>query len=570
MVSSGVFVLIVISTVVLHCNGAPAINTISKEQYTTIQIGWSRTQVTSLVGSSGNVVRSYIESNTTVIIVQYTRPTPSTTVVTFGFVDGKLISKSEVGVDSPVTNKITFHQYRTIQTKWTQQQVTELLGGPGNIVLQSGTPGSPYQVTIVQYFGTQSSTAIASFRFVGASLSSKTQAGLDTGIYTITKQQYTTIQLGWTREQVANLVGSFGNVASEAVTNNLPTDIVNYIGFGTVFAYATFGFVGQKLTSKSEVGFDLPIANKVTLQQYKAVQIGCNVLQLVQLLGGAGNTVSQSGTPGSPYQVTMVQYLGAQSSTTIASFTFVGASLFSKAQIGLDTGIYTITPQQYEMIEVGWTREQVTNLVGSAGSAVSEAGTGNTGAIIIQYSGSGTTYGSATLGFVGGKLITKSEVGLYPLVSNKITLQQYKTIQIGWTQQQVTQLLGGTGNTVSQSGTAGSPYQVTMVQYFGSQSSTAVASFAFIGGLLSSKAQVGLDTAVYTITKQQYTTIDIGWTREQVTNLVGSVGNAASEAGTGSATVVFVQYVVPEAAYGLVAFGFVGGKLTTKSKIGFK
>ncbi|CAF1254002.1 unnamed protein product [Didymodactylos carnosus] len=395
-------------------------------------------------------------------------------------------------------------------------------------------------------------------------------------VNTITQQQYTTIQIGWTRAQVTNLVGSSGNVVSEAGTGSANTIIVEYTGPGTgaIKAVAAFGFVGGQLVSKSEVGFVAAVKNKITLQQYSTIQIGWTQQKVTQLLGGTGNIVSQAGKTGSPFYTAIVQYTGAQSPNAIASFTFTGGALSAKIQLGLDTGIYTITQQQYTTIQIGWTRAQVTNLVGSSGNAVSEAGTGSANTIIVEYTGPGTgaIKAVAAFGFVGGQLVSKSEVGFVAAVKNKITLQQYSTIQIGWTQQKVTQLLGGTGNIVSQAGKTGSPFYTAIVQYTGAQSPNAIASFTFTGGALSAKIQLGLDTGIYTITQQQYTTIQIGWTRAQVTNLVGSSGNAVSEAGTGSANTIIVEYTGPGtgAIKAVAAFGFDSGQLVSKSESGFK
>ncbi|CAF4811137.1 unnamed protein product, partial [Rotaria socialis] len=120
--------------------------------------------------------------------------------------------------------------------------------------------------------------------------------------------------------------------------------------------------------------------------------------------------------------------------------------------------------------------------------------------------------------------------------------QQYNTIQIGWNQSKVLQLLGGNGNIVSQAGKPGTSSYVVTAQYTGSQSSFAIVSFVFIGGILNSKSQIGLDTGIYTITKQQYTAIQIGWTRAQLIQLVGSSGSVVSEAGTGSTNFITVEY----------------------------
>ncbi|CAF1160348.1 unnamed protein product [Adineta steineri] len=387
MLPLGTFVLVVIATIILHCNSAPTIYTITKQQYTTIQIGWTRNQVTNLVGSYGTVIVQTSASSGNVTIVQYTGTGTTAAVVLFGFVDGQLISKSEASFDSPVNNKITLQQYKTIQIGWTQQQVTQLLGGPGNIISQTGTPGLPYQATTVQYFGLQSSTVSVGFIFLDGILSNKGQVGLDTGVYTITKQQYTAVQVGWTRDQVTNLVGSSGNAVSEAGTANTVAIIVQYTGLGTTYGLVAFGFVSGKVVSKFEVGLDLP------------------------LLGGPGTIVSQVGTPGTSSQLTTVQYSGLQPSTAIADFVFIGGSLSSKAQIGLDTGVYAITNEQYTAIQVGWTRDQVTSLVGSTGNAMSEGGTGSTAVVLLQYTVPQSAYGQATFIFISGKLSSKSKFG---------------------------------------------------------------------------------------------------------------------------------------------------------------
>jgi hypothetical protein len=265
-----------------------------------------------------------------------------------------------------------------------------------------------------------------------------------------------------------------------------------------------------------------------------------------------------------------LEYTGSQSPLSLATFNFEDGILASKSQVGLDTGVYTITFQQYTAIQIGWTQDQVTNLVGSAGSAVLECGTGNTATVIVQYTAAGTTFGFVDLGFVGGNLVSKSEIGFDSTVNNTITLQQYTTIQIGWTQQQVTQLLGSSGNILVQVGSQGSPYQITIIQYTGPQSSFSSATFNFQGGILTGKSQIGLDTGVYTMTQQQYTTIQIGWTQQQVTNLVGSAGNAVSESGTGSTALIVVQYTEAGNPYGIVDLGFVGGQLQSIFETGFK
>ncbi|CAF1443719.1 unnamed protein product [Adineta ricciae] len=466
---------------------------------------------------------------------------------------------------APIINSINLQQYSTIQLGWTRDQITKLIGDEGKTISQSGL-GNIY-ITTVQYTGTSLSVVI--FIFQGSILYGKSQTGLDNGNYLMNEQQYNSIQIGWTRDQVTKLVNSSGDNASEAGTGNLTAVIVKYKGAGTKYGVITLGFYAGKIVSKVEIGFASTVNNKINLQQYSTIQIGWTQQQVVQLLGGSGTIMSESGLAGTAYQTSTIQYTGSQSVFSLAIFTFQGGKLLSKAQVGLDTGFYTMTQSQFSSIEIGWTRDQVTNFVGSQGSITSEAGSGTTKAILVRYTAAGSVYGNADLTFIDGKLFQKIGIG-YFVISNTINLQQYTRIQIGWTQQQVTQLLGDSGTLLSQSGTQNSPYQMTMVQYKGSQSSFSLAIFTFQGGKLFSKAQSGLDTTDYQITPQQYNQLQIGWTRDQVTSLVGSQGNAISEAGTGTLSATIVQYKVYGTLFGTVSIGFFGGKLNSKTGVGFK
>ncbi|CAF1427720.1 unnamed protein product, partial [Adineta ricciae] len=466
---------------------------------------------------------------------------------------------------APIINSINLQQYSTIQLGWTRDQITKLIGNEGKTMAESSFGN--LNRTIVGYTGSSSSDV--TFIFQDSILCGKSQRGLDNGNYLMNEQQYNSIQIGWTRDQVTKLVNSSGNNVSETRSDAITVVFVEYKGAGTSYGVVTLRFYNGKIVSKSEIGFASAVNNKINLFQYTTIQIGWTQQQVTQLLGGSGTIISQTGTQGSPYETITVQYMASKSSVSVALFTFKGGVLYSKAQNELDTGIYTMTQQQFNLIEIGWTRDQITNFVGSQGSTTSETGTGFPNVISVQYSAAGTTYGTANLIFVNGKLSQKTGVG-YFVISNTISLQQYRTIQIGWTQQQVTQLLGDSGTVLSQSGTKGSPNEWAVIQYKGSQSSFSLVMFTFQGGKLSGKTQNGLDTTVYQMTQQQYNQLQFGWTRDQVTSLVGSAGNAISEGGTGDIAVISVQYGVSGTLFGSVGLVFIGGKLSGKGGVGFK
>ncbi|CAF1653889.1 unnamed protein product [Adineta ricciae] len=465
-----------------------------------------------------------------------------------------------------IVYSITLQQYSKVEIGWTQDQVTQLIGSQGNVISQSGYGGP--NTTTLQYTGSQSSSS-ATFYFQGSILSSKSQNGLDTTVCQITQQQYNQLEMGWTRDEVTNLVGNPGIVTSESGTGNTTNIAVQYQVAGSSYGRVSLGFLGGKLNIKYGYGFASIVNNKISFQQFSIVQVGWTQQHVIQFLGCPGTIISQSGTQDLSSQFTTIQYSGSQSSFPSIAFNFQGGKLYRKDQYEIDPRVYTMTQQQFLSIQIGWTRNQITNFVGSQGRVISEYVSGSANYTTLRYTAPGNIYGSADLNFVNETLSSKTGNG-YFLNSNTINLQQYTSIQIGWTQQQVVQLLGGSGNLISQSGTVGSPNELTTIQYTGSQSSSSSATFYFQGSKLYRKSQNGLDTTVCPITQQQYNQLVIGWTRDEVTNLVGNPGIVTSESGTGNTTNINVQYQPDGKSSGSVSLGFEGGKLRSRSEYGFK
>ena len=67
-----------------------------------------------------------------------------------------------------------------------------------------------------------------------------------------------------------------------------------------------------------------------------------------------------------------------------------------------------ITFAQYEKLEVGMTYDEVKEIVGGEGEALSEA----ENSVVYNYKGSGDLGANAILAFHGGKLLTKAQSGL--------------------------------------------------------------------------------------------------------------------------------------------------------------
>ncbi|CAF1395781.1 unnamed protein product [Rotaria sp. Silwood1] len=214
-------------------------------------------------------------------------------------------------------NAITLERYQQIRLGWTRDQVTQFVGSPGELIIPE-EPISPsnrgnimvqYQGSILSNVLERESTVI--FSFNNGILWKKNQKLLDlTSNYIITRERYNQIQAGWTYDQVRSTIGSRGNVIQEAnIWPNITLMTVLYQGEGQEgvesIGYIQLGFWDGKLQSK----------------------------------------------PG---------YEWVAVSPTIRSSTHISRT---NALLPNDR----ITFQQYQQIQFGWTRDQLTQYAGSPG-----------------------------------------------------------------------------------------------------------------------------------------------------------------------------------------------------------
>jgi hypothetical protein len=74
---------------------------------------------------------------------------------------------------------------------------------------------------------------------------------------------------------------------------------------------------------------------KITKAQFDKVQTGMTYEEVVKILGGPGELMSEAGEKGTPYYTVMYQYEGNGLGAN-ANFTFQGGKLEAKAQFGLE------------------------------------------------------------------------------------------------------------------------------------------------------------------------------------------------------------------------------------------
>ncbi len=165
------------------------------------------------------------------------------------------------------------------------------------------------------------------------------------------------------------------------------------------------------------------------------------------------------------------------------------ASVFTKIN-----GNNAITFEQYQQVQFGWTRDQLTQYVGSPGKVVPSPGN-NLNTILVQYQGpSPNITAIAGFGFLNGILYTKAQLNFDFATNYRITKEQYNIIQIGWTYQQVRATFGNQkGNVASESGVQGSTSMV--IQYTGikdgNQKVDVIVTLGFLNEKLLTKSQYG-------------------------------------------------------------------------------
>ncbi|WP_094549929.1 DUF3862 domain-containing protein [Petroclostridium xylanilyticum] len=83
--------------------------------------------------------------------------------------------ESEENVNKPT---ITKDEFDKIQNGMTYEEVTKIIGGPGELVSETGEKGADFYTVVYQYKGEGSLGANANLIFQGGKLQSKAQFGL--------------------------------------------------------------------------------------------------------------------------------------------------------------------------------------------------------------------------------------------------------------------------------------------------------------------------------------------------------------------------------------------------------
>ncbi|MEK3800392.1 DUF3862 domain-containing protein [Peribacillus sp. FSL H8-0477] len=152
----------------------------------------------------------------------------------------------------------------------------------------------------------------------------------------LTKEKFGKIKEGMSYEEVVNIVGSKGTVISE--TGEEGTDLHTIM-----YEFETDGFMsnsnmmfqGGKLINKAQVGLGGGSDVEITLDQFNEIKNGMTLEEVVSIVGGEGEIISESGEKGSSAHTVMYSYTGDKLASSV-SLMFQGNKLQNKSQFGLE------------------------------------------------------------------------------------------------------------------------------------------------------------------------------------------------------------------------------------------
>ncbi len=152
----------------------------------------------------------------------------------------------------------------------------------------------------------------------------------------LTEEKFNQIKSGMTYEEVKNIIGSEGSVVSESGDKGTEFHTVIYEWeTDGIFSNANFTFQGDKLMNKSQIGVTDSSGATVTKEEFDKISNGMTYEQIVEIIGGEGDILSESGNEGDQFHTVIYMYNGEGDLGANANFTFQGGKLQNKTQMGL-------------------------------------------------------------------------------------------------------------------------------------------------------------------------------------------------------------------------------------------
>ena len=166
-------------------------------------------------------------------------------------VSASATSTAESSTSAGSSTGITAEEFNAIEIGMSYEQVKEIIG-------EDGTESNSSQVgdvTAVIYTWSSDESGTADVMFQNDKVINKSQTGIATSSVTVTMDQYNQVQTGMTYDQVKEIMGGDGAVASESTIANNHSVGYTWSGSSTV-SRCTITFTNDAVSSKNQYGLE--------------------------------------------------------------------------------------------------------------------------------------------------------------------------------------------------------------------------------------------------------------------------------------------------------------------------
>lgn len=152
---------------------------LTSEKYDQIKSGMTYEEVVAIIGSEGQVMSESGDKGTEFHTAMYEWETDGfMSAANIMFQNNKMMSKSQMGVSDTDSPEVSLETFNQLSNGMTIEEVEAIIGGKGEILSETGDPGTQFYTVMYSYPGTGFGSSVT-LMFQGDKLDTKSQFGLE-------------------------------------------------------------------------------------------------------------------------------------------------------------------------------------------------------------------------------------------------------------------------------------------------------------------------------------------------------------------------------------------------------
>lgn len=276
-------------------NNSKKINTISYEEFKKVKMGMSVDEVVDIIGGKGKLVSKLGSKKNQPYLLNYSweGENGDDSYAEFTFINDQLTSKYQFNLQKSNT-PITYEQFNQIPLDISYNEVIALLGDEGIIVSENGD----YQ-SITYNWNENNQDSSIDLSFVTNKVVEKSQRNLlkNQQQQKVTLAQFNQIQNGMSLDEVLSIFQTEGVLKSMKKLDNEKSISVQYLWDGEPeFSNILLSFDDNILVTKVQSNLDQAVKPSVTItkKQLNQIKKGMSYDEVIKILGGKGQLISES------------------------------------------------------------------------------------------------------------------------------------------------------------------------------------------------------------------------------------------------------------------------------------